>query len=143
MTTPTIAGRAELDRAMAASPSLRYARFLGLAVLIVAGLCLVGLVPTRRLAGDGAILAMVAGCIISLVSAALAGWLITAVGADTPNARLQRSFLAMMVRLAVVVVLGVAAALSGTFERTALLVWIAIAYVALLPLEVQLAIAAD
>ena len=53
MTTP--AGRAEIDRAMAASRSLRYARFLGVAVLIVAALCLVGFVPTRRLAGDEAV----------------------------------------------------------------------------------------
>jgi hypothetical protein len=118
----------------------RYARFLGLAFAIVAGLCAIGWLPTRRLAGGGAIAAMVAGCAIGLLSAALAGWLLTAVAADTPEARMQRSFLAMVVRLAVVIVLGVAAVLSGEFARAPLLFWMGAAYVALLPLEVRLAI---
>ena len=85
------------------SRSGRYARFLGLAVAIVLGLCVVGWLPTRRLAGAGGVPAMV-------------------------------------VRLAVVVVLGMAAALSGELARQPLLFWIGTAYVALLPLEVKLAI---
>ena len=47
----------------------------------------------------------------------------------------------MIVRLVVVIVLGIAAALSGEFVRVPLLFWMAAAYVALLPLEVRLAIA--
>lgn len=118
----------------------QYARFLGLAIAIVVGLCAVGWLPTQHLAGAGAIASMVAGCVISLLSAALAGWLLVAVGAATPQARMQRGFLATVVRLAVVIGLGIAAALSGEFERAPLLFWMAIAYVALLPLEVRLAI---
>jgi hypothetical protein len=53
---------------------------------------------------------------------------------------MQRGFLAMVVRLAVVVVLGMAAALSGELARQPLLFWIGAAYVVLLPLEVKLAI---
>jgi hypothetical protein len=121
--------------------SRRYARFLGLAVALVAALCAVGYLPTRRVAGEDALASMFAGCGISFVAAALAGWLLTAVGAATPEARMQRGFLAMIVRLAVVIVLGVAAALSGEFARTPLLFWMATAYVILLPLEVKLAIA--
>ena len=83
---------------------------------------------------------MAVGCAISLVSAALAGVLLIVVSADTPEARMQRGFLAMVVRLAVVVVLGMAAALSGELARQPLLFWIGTAYVALLPLEVKLAI---
>jgi len=86
---------------------------------------------------------MLAGCGLSLVAAALAGWLLAAVGAGTPQARMQRAFLAMVVRLAVVIVLGLAAALSGEFALTPLLFWMAAAYVVLLPLEVRLAIAPD
>src|SRR5262249_44788695 len=104
------------------------------------GLCAIGLVPTRRLAGADGVPAMIAGCGISFVSAALAGWLLVAVAAETPEARMQRGFLAMVVRLAVVVVLGAAAALSGELARQPLLFWIGTAYVALLPLEVRLAI---
>lgn len=122
------------------SRSGRYARFLGLAVAIVLGLGALGWLPTRRLAGPGAVAAMFAGCGISLLSAASAGWLLIVVGGETPEARLQRGFLAMVVRLAVVVVLGAAAALSGELARQPLLFWIGVAYVALLPLEVKLAI---
>ena len=119
----------------------RYARFLGLAVAIVVVLCAVGFLPTRRLAGGDAVAAMLAGCAISLVSAALAGGLLVVVSAETPEARMQRGFLAMIVRLVVVIVLGIAGALSGEFARAPLLFWMAAAYVALLPFEVRLAIA--
>ena len=121
--------------------SRRYVRFLGLAVGLIVALCAVGYVPTRRLAGEDGVGAMAAGCGISLVAAALAGWLLTAIPAETPEARMKRSFLAMVVRLAVVTVLGLAAALSGVFVKTPLLFWMAAAYIVLLPLEVKLAIA--
>ena len=120
--------------------SMRYVRFLSLAVAVVIGLCAIGWVPTQRLAGSAAIAAMVAGNAISLLAAALAGGLLIAVGAATAEARMQRGFLAMVVRLTVVVVLGAAAVFSGEFARAPLLLWIALAYVALLPLEVRLAI---
>lgn len=125
---------------MTTSRVQRYARFLGLAVAIVTALCAVGFLPTRRLAGADAAVAMAAGCAISLLSAAVTGLLLVVVDAETPHARMQRGFLAMMVRLAVVIVLGIAAALSGEFAREPLLFWMGTAYVALLPLEVRLAI---
>lgn len=84
--------------------------------------------------------AMFAGCAVGLLSAALAGLLLVTSPAPTPEARLRRSFLAMIVRLAVVVALGAAAALSGVFATQPLMIWIGTAYVALLPLEVRLAI---
>jgi hypothetical protein len=118
-------------------------RFLGLAVGLIVALGAVGYLPTRRLSGEDGVVAMAAGCGISLVAAALAGLLLTAVAAETPEARMQRGFLAMVVRLGVVTVLGVAAALSGLFARTPLLFWMATAYVVLLPLEVKLAIAPE
>jgi hypothetical protein len=103
-------------------------------------LCAIGWLPTRRLAGDDGVSAMLAGCAIGLLSAALAGLLLIVMAAPTPEAKMWRSFLAMTVRLAVVVVLGAAAMLSGIFARQPLLFWIGTAYVALLPLEVRLAI---
>ena len=126
---------------MSVGRKARYARFLAGALAIVTVLMAVGIVPTRRLAGDGALMAMAIGCGISFVSAALAAWLLTALGAETPAARMQRAFLAMVVRLAVVVVLGLAAALSGEVAQAPLLFWLATSYVVLLPLEVKLAIA--
>ena len=118
----------------------RYARFLGLAVVLVVALCAIGLVPTRRLAGDEGVPGMFAGCAIGLMSAALAGLLLVAMDGGTPEAKMKRSFLAMTGRLAVVVGLGAAGALSGVFPTQPLLLWIGISYVVLLPLEVRLAI---
>ena len=126
-----------MSRTLPADP---YARFLVL--VIGAALLLVGLgyLPTRRLAGREAIPAMAVGGAISVVAAALAGWLIVATPAATPEARMQRAFLAMTVRLAIVVLLALAAVLSGVLARMPLLFWIATTYVVLLPLEVNLAI---
>ncbi len=115
-------------------------RFVALALTVATALCAVGVVPTRWLAGDQAVTAMVTGCIISFAAAALAGLVLASSGVQTPEARMQRAFLAMVARLAVVIALGAAAALSGTFAREPLLFWIGTAYVALLPLEVRLAI---
>ena len=121
-------------------PAARYVRFLALAGAVVLLLVGVGYIPTRRLAGAEAIPAMAAGCGVSLVAAAMAGLLVLATPAATPVAQMQRALLAMMVRLAIVVVLGTAAVFSGMFPRMALLFWLATTYVVLLPLEVKLAI---
>jgi hypothetical protein len=123
-----------------ASRGRRYIKFLGMAVAILAVLLALGVQPTRRLAGDSALLAMVVGALISLVGASLAGWLIVATDASTPTARMQKASLAMTVRLVTAVVLGAAAVLGGSLERTPLLFWLATSYVALLPIEVKLAI---
>lgn len=118
----------------------RYARFMAVAIAIVVALLAVGFLPTRRLAGDEGIPAMAAGCLVGLAGAALAGWLLVAVPAATATAQMQRALLAMFVRLAIAVVVGLAAALSGAFARMPLLFWLATTYVVLLPLEVKLAI---
>ena len=125
---------------MTGSATNRYLRFLGMAAAITAALCVVGILPTRRLAGDSGVPGMFAGCAIGLISAAFAGLLIVAVPGDSPEAKLKRSFMAMMARFAAVVVLGSAAVMSGMFAISPLLLWIAVVYVALLPLEVRIAL---
>ena len=125
---------------MTRSATSLYTRFLGMAVAVIAALCVVGIVPTRRLAGDEGLQGMFAGCAIGFISAASAGLMLVTVTGDSPEAKLKRSFLAMVARLAAVVVLGVAAVLTGMFAISPLLLWIAITYMALLPLEVRLAL---
>ncbi len=115
-------------------------RFLGAEVLIIAALCAIGWIPTERLAGAEALPAMIVGCGISLVSAALAGWLTTVIDGSTPEGRMRRGMFAMFARLGIVMALSVAAVLSGEFLQRPLLFWMAAAYMALLPLEVRLAI---
>jgi hypothetical protein len=118
----------------------RYLRFLGLAVAIIGMLLALGVQPTRRLAGDAAVPAMLVGCLISLAGASLAAWVVVTATPTSPNARMQTAFLAMTVRLVTVVALGVAAIVGGSLARAPLLIWLATSYIALLPIEVKLAI---
>ncbi len=122
------------------SPANRYLKFLVVAVLVIVAVGVVGLVPTQRLGGKAAVPAIAVGCAISLLGAALAAWPLAAMQNPTPTVRMQTAMLAMAVRLAVVLGLGVAAALSGLVPRSPLLVWLATSYVVLLPLEVKLAV---
>jgi hypothetical protein len=123
-----------------ASKGGRYAGFLVLSAVVTIALCALGYVPTRHLAGEDGVAAMFGGCAAGLISAALAGALLSVMSAPTPEGRMQRGFLAMVVRLAAVVGLGAAAVFSGEFSQQPLLFWIGVTYVALLPLEVRLAI---
>jgi hypothetical protein len=115
-------------------------RFVAAEALIVVVLCGIGWIPTQRLAGPEALPAMFAGCAISLVSAALAGWLTTMIDGSMPEGRMRRGMFAMFARIGIVMALSVAAVLSGEFLQRPLLFWMATAYMALLPLEVRLAI---
>jgi hypothetical protein len=118
----------------------RYAKFVIVAVLVIVEVAAVGAVPTMRLGGKAAMPAMAVGSAISLVGAAMAGWPLALMRDPTPTVRMQTAMLAMAVRLAVVLGLGLAAALSGLVPRQPLLLWLAVSYVVLLPLEVKLAV---
>jgi uncharacterized membrane protein len=127
----------------ARSPAAEYLRFLawvaGMVVLIIA----VGALPTRRLGGDGAIPAMIAGCVIGALASAAGGIPVALARkskATDPAGRLNAMLLSMGLRLAVVIALGAAAVLSGGLERRPLLLWIAISYVALLAVDVWYAL---
>ncbi len=118
-----------------------YLWFLVCVVAVVGLLAGLGTVPTRRLGGEGAVAAMWAGCAIAAL-ASLAGLVPFAFGrvASSPAGRFQAMLLAMAVRFGMVLVLGLAASLSGWFERGPLLLWIAISYVALLAVETRFAL---
>lgn len=125
----------------ARSPAAEYLRFLawvaGAAVLIA----LVGALPTRRLGGEEAIPAMIAGCAIGALASAAGGIPIALRrGAGDPAARLAAMLTSMLLRLAVVIALGAVAVLSGGLERRPLLLWIAISYVVLLVVDVRYAL---
>jgi hypothetical protein len=116
-----------------------YLRFMGWTVAVGVALALLGYAPTRRLGGEGALPAMVAGCVI--------GVLASAVGA-IPVARARRAGLpvplqgmlgSLALRFATVLVLGLAIGLSGWFETRPLLIWIALGYVAQLALDTRYA----
>ncbi|HWM93617.1 MAG TPA: hypothetical protein VN493_22865 [Thermoanaerobaculia bacterium] len=131
----------------ARSSAAEYLRFLAWVVGVAVLIALVGALPTRRMGGEEAIPAMIAGCVIGALASA-AGGIPVALGrtarrnapAGDPAQKLKAMMLAMALRLVVVVALGAAASLSGEFERVPLLLWIAIGYVALLAVDTWYAV---
>lgn len=118
-----------------ARPAAGYARFLALAVAVTVAVGAIGVVPTRRLAGEEGLPALLAGCLIGLLSSALGGLPIALWRDRTPAGRVTAMMASTAVRLLAVAVLGIAAALSGQLARMPLLLWIAISYAALLGVD--------
>ena len=122
------------------SPVAEYLRFLAWAAAIGIALVLLGYPATRRLGGEGAIPAMIAGCAIGILASAVGALPVFLARRSSARDPLQGLLLSMALRLAAVVVLGLAAGLSGWFEIRPLLIWIAFGYVATLPLDVRYAV---
>jgi phosphoglycerol transferase MdoB-like AlkP superfamily enzyme len=121
-----------------------YLRFLMWAVGVTAVTVLAGWLPTRRLGGEEAIPAMLAGCAVSLLASALGGVPIAlARRASAAPARMQALLMSMALRFGAVVVLALAAVLSGLFHTAPLLLWVAIGYAVQLVVETRYALAKD
>lgn len=121
------------------SPVAEYLRFLVYAVAVGAALVLLGYAPTRRLGGEGALPAMVAGCVIGILASAVGALPIALARRSDRRAPLEGMLGAMALRLATVLALGLSAGLSGWFETRPLLIWIALGYVAQLALDARYA----
>jgi hypothetical protein len=128
----------------ARTPAAEYLRFLAWAAVVAAVAVAVGWWPTRRLAGEGALPAMLVGCAVSLIASAVGAIPVAlsrkAAAAPTPAARLQAMLASMGLRFGVVLALGVVAALSGGFASGPLLIWIAIGYLVLLAVDTWYAV---
>ena len=122
------------------SPTAEYLRFLAWAVAIGVAAALLGYVPTRRLGGDGALPAMIAGIAIGVIASGVGALPILLARRSGAAPSPVQGLLSTAVRLAALVVLGVSAALSGAFATRPLIVWIALGYVAQLALDVRYAV---
>lgn len=117
-----------------------YPRFLALATVVTVALGAVGYVPTRRLAGEEGLPALLAGCLIGLLSSALGGLPIALSRDRSPAGKVTAMMASTAVRLLSVVILGAAAVLSGRFATIPLLCWGAISYAALLGVDAWYAV---
>ena len=122
------------------SPAAEYLRFLLWAVAIAVAAALLGYAPTRRLGGDGALPAMVAGLAIGVIASAVGALPILLARRSGAAPSPVQGLLATVIRLAALVVLGVSAALSGGFAVRPLIVWIGLGYAAQLALDVRYAV---
>lgn len=109
-----------------------YAGFLAMATATVALLMLVGLLPTRRLGGEDAVAAMLAGCAVSLVGSIL-GTVPVALTRDRSMPQAMPAILGSIVlRLGAVIALGVVVATTWQFDPAPLVLWLVIAHAGLL-----------
>jgi uncharacterized membrane protein len=122
------------------SPAAEYLRFLLWAVAIGVAAALLGYAPTRRLGGDGALPAMIAGLVIGLIASAVGAVPILLARRSGAAPSPVQGLLSTAIRLAALVVLGVSAGLSGAFATRPLIVWIALGYAAQLALDVRYAV---
>ena len=122
-------------------PTRRYLRFLALAAAAAALLGAAGWLPTRNLAGGGGLAAMGAALALCWLASAFGGMPVllaetaTAAAGAAPRLPVVVALGSMGVRLAVVVGLALAAALSGLVATTPLLVWTALGYLGLLAVD--------
>jgi hypothetical protein len=125
---------------VARSAVAEYLRFLGWVVGVGAALALLGYAPTRRLGGEGALPAMVAGCFIGVVASAVGALpVLSARRAGRTGLPLQGMLAAMALRFVTALVLGLSVGLAGWFEPRPLVTWIALGYVAQLALDTRYA----
>jgi uncharacterized membrane protein len=116
-----------------------YLRFLGWVAGVGVALALLGYAPTRRLGGEVALPAMVAGCVIGAVASAVGALAVLSARRSGSAVPLQGMLASMALRLATILVLGLSVGLSGWFETRPLLIWIALGYVAQLAPETRYA----
>lgn len=110
-------------------------KFLALsfaATLVIAGL---GYLPTLRIAGDGAIKAMVAGCLISFIASGVGVIPVLLAQRESTSNITQAILVSTGLRFIVVLMLTLSIALSGWFETAPLLIWVAVSYMALLSID--------
>lgn len=113
-------------------PRLAYRRFARHATFTLAALAVLGFLPTRRLAGDPGLVAMGAA-FASALAASIAGTLpVWRSRFQHPSHSVPVALGAMAIRLLVVLVLGVAIALTGLVPLAAYLIWLAVSHSSLL-----------
>lgn len=121
------------------SPPLRAAAgWLAGALATVAGIGLVGWLPTARLGGEPATAALLAGCAVGLAGSALGAVPIVLALASSGGAKPHATAAwAMALRAGGTLVGALVLALGTGLPRTALLAWVGLAYGALLVVEIR------
>lgn len=109
-----------------------YLGFFGLSVGVTVGLVLIGALPTKHYAGADALLSMLAGCGVSLLASLVGAVPILRARGKPAREAAVAVMAAMGLRFVLVLMLGLAAALSGWFQAAPLLIWLALSYVVLL-----------
>jgi len=121
-----------------------YLRFLGQLVAVTVLVALVGWFPTRRLAGEAGLAALIAGCVVTMLASAFGAVPIAVARRfappGAPAAALGPVLGSMVLRLGATVFLTWAATLVGRFPLPPLLLWVAVSYAAQLVIDTRYAV---
>lgn len=122
-----------------ASPKGHFGRYLALVAGILGILWLAGYLPTMRLAGHDGVLAMIIGSFLSVLGS-LAGTMPFLWFRGQPPVQAVSTIMgAIAIRLAVVIFLALAGALSGLLPNAPFLIWVAISHAGLLIADIYYA----
>jgi len=117
----------------------RYLRLMLVSLALALAAAGMGYLPTRRIGGEGATAAMLAGCALAVLAGGIAG-IVACVPGGTGARQVNRVLGATALRMFAAAGLTVAVALSGLFAVKPLLVWVAIAYLVTLAGETMLVV---
>ena len=115
-------------------------RFIALGIAVTGIVILLGWIPTTRIGGPEAGPAMLAGCVISMLGSLVGGIPIIMATRGPARTMPQAILLSTALRFLLVMILALSAALSGWFDRTPLLIWVAISYLLLLAADTLYAV---
>jgi hypothetical protein len=113
-------------------PKQTYRLFGRNAAITVLGLAALGFLPTRRIAGDPGLVAMLAALVTTLAASAAGTLPIWKSRCRHPTYSVPAQLGAMALRLVVVIGLGIAVALTGLVPLPAFLIWLGISHSGLL-----------
>lgn len=113
-----------------------HARLTILLVGVAGAMALLGYFPTLRFGGEAGVQAMWAALGVTVVTSSLAALPVTVARIRPRRETLVNVLLGSLVlRMALVVLLGASTVLSGFFDAKPLLLWIGISYLILLPID--------
>ncbi len=116
----------------------RYLRFCAWVLAAAAALAALGYLPTRKLAGDGAVESMLAA-LGAVAAGSIVGGLPIFMAQLRSDAKPGVVIVSMVVRLVAVVLVAAFLALLLELETPALLVWLALSYLLLLVVDTRYA----
>ncbi len=118
----------------------RFASFVLLSSGVALVLALVGFLPTRKLSGDSGLIAMTAGCGVSLLASWLGAVPVVMLSRGGAKTLAPAVMGAMAIRFLVVLVGTLVLALGTDLAKTPFLLWIGISYVVLLVVDTRFAV---
>lgn len=130
-----------MHEAERSTSSRAYLRFVLLLTFVVAGLLVIGWVPTRNLGGSEAISGMLLGCGLSLLAAIVGGLPQVAFKARTPQDKGIAALLSLAIRMGLTLMGALAAVLTGLVAPKAFLLWVGLSYLSLLVVDVLFVVA--